>query len=260
MSDLYFVRREEDWIRHGDTEITVSSYIGEPYGPEKLQTDDPADPWWSTSGTSQIDVDFNATREVGVIALIMNNADDDRDITISNGITGTIKGKRENNTSGISGGYPRDVALIVSPAASVTGFRINISANSVDWAVGRLVAGKLRSVENFLESGFQDGYTRGMVVDEGIPEHSNAIIYDVGVDTWKIEGNLLILKSAYADFHNWWAATFQGVHPTLVIPDPTFVQYPPLWAYMQKGPNKSKEKAVEIPLSFVTVGRGHEVR
>lgn len=261
MKDLYFVRREEDWIRADDTELLVSSSIGLDYGPENLATDDPAQPWWTASGTATIEVDFHATREVGVIALIMNNADADRDIVISGGISATLKGKRENNTTGISGGYPRDIALIVDPPVDCTGFSIDISGNTVGWAVGRLVAGVLRSVENFVDAGFQDAYTRGQIRDEGIPEHSNSIIYDVGVDTWKLEGSLLIPKADYfEDVHPWWAATFQGVHPTLVIADPTFQMYPPMWAYMEKGPNRSKEGNFEVPLVFTTVGRGYEVR
>ena len=253
---LYYVRRDEDWIRHASTVITASGNQTD-YEPEKIQTDDPAEPFWSSATTATVTVAFGATREVGILAIIMNNAGDGEVITLGGGLSGhTLTGARELT------GFPRDIALIIEPPVNITGFTLDITTNEypvgtpLKWSIGTMVAGKRRSIENLLD-GLETRPSRSVSVDEGIDGHLNTLKYDVGVDHWEARGELLLTKSDTTALYEWHASNKYGTHPTLFVPDLTL--YPPMWGYLDLGPKKAQEGNFRIPVTFVTAGRGLEV-
>lgn len=247
MSDLYYVRYDEDWIRQGGAMTATSERVG--YEATKVVTDDPSEPWWANSGTATLTATFAGAREIGLIGLIMTNADDAEVITVG-GLTGvTLVGKREQS------GYPRDLAFIVDPPQSVSSFTLSITGNSNHWSIGSLVAGIRRSI-----SGFQDPMeifpTRPAIVDPGIPEHGHDIRYDVGVDQLKIADSPILTYADYFALQELNSAQRYGFNPALFYFDSRF---PPIFARLLMERATTKEGHYIVPITLQGVSRGLEV-
>lgn len=245
---LYFVRPDEDWVRTA-TITATSEQVG--YEAVNAKSDDPSEPWWANSGTATLTVTLaGGPREIGVVALIMTNADDGISITLGGGLTGSLTGIREIS------GYPRDIFLMFMPPVNVSAFTLAISGNTNKWSVGRVVAGKLRSVRNFLD-GVMSLPVRGMEIDDGVPAFGHDIRYDVGVEHWKVEGDVLPETADYQELVDWYSSTRLGFLPSLVIPDPN--RLPPMFARINMADRLTEEGHHKIRMTYVTVGRGIEV-
>lgn len=249
---LYFVRPDENWVAQGSIFATSEQEGYEAIFAKSLKPDHP---WWANSNTATLTSNFGfGTFEVGVVALINNNADDAKAITVS-GVTGitTLIAARE------ASGYPKDIAQIVDPAALAGGVQVSIAGNANKWSVGQLVAGKLRSIHNFLDTSSPNTEVwRGQEVDPGIPTYGSDDRYDVGVEHGKVEGEILCETTAdFIELHDWYSSTRMGFYPTLIIFD--LNRYPPMFARMGMGKRTMKEGMISVPVVFVTMGRGLEV-
>ena len=249
-TDLYHVRPNEDWVAEAGAVLSATSEQTD-YEAANAASDHPAEPWWADSDTATLTVTLAGAREIGVLALIATNAGDGKTITVGGGLSGTLTGVREIS------GYPRDLMLIFDPAVTASSFTLAITSNTTKWSIGRVVAGKLRSVENLLMDGFNVLPWRSQIIDPGIPDYTDDIIYDVGVEHLKIAGNVLVNQDDYDDLQDWYSSTKMGVLPTLAILDAN--RYPPMFARMKKDQADSVEGNFRVPLTFTTIGRGIEV-
>jgi len=247
---IYFVRYDEDWITQGAVLTANSERTG--YEAPNVATDDPSEPWWANSGTATLTATFSSPgREIGLIGIIMNNADDARTITIGGvtGVTGVV-GEREES------GYPRDLAIFVDPPQTVMSLTISISGNTNDFAIGRVVAGIRREITGFLD-GMTVSPTRPQISDPGVPEYGHDIRYDVSVEQWKIEGRFLMDFADYGAMHEFNSGALYGFHPQFVVYDDE--HFPPVFARVLVGPAVTKEGHMDVPLTLQTVSRGLEV-
>jgi hypothetical protein len=240
--DLYFVRSDEDWARTA-TFTATSSQTG--YAASKAGTDLPDEPWWADS--------TSATKEVGLIALIMTNADAAKVITIAGGITGspTLTGAR------YASGYPKDLVYIVDPAQNLTAVTFAITANTNKWSIGRVVIGKRRSITamNFLD-GFKPEPMRLQYSDEN--DFGHDLRYDLGAERWAMKGDVILTQANQPTIDEWWSSTRGGFYPTTIVPDSTL--YPPFFVRMTMGlPREHDNKHLKTSLSFAELSKGLEV-
>ncbi len=255
MAGLYIVRPDEDWVR-SSTLTATSEQTG--YEATKAATDDPSAPWIANSTSATLTVTFGATREVGLIALVMTNADAAKTITIAGGITGspTLTGAREGSN------YPKDLVYIVDPPQNLTAVTLAISSNTNKWSIGRVVIGKRRTLgRTFTVGAYSPGRARIQYTDENAFGHD--IRYDMGVERATIKGSLSLYHSGdLATFQDAYSATKHGYLPALVVPNVNYTtRYPPLFCrfpasleYDYYAPNMAK-----VDLSLVEVAKGIEV-
>jgi hypothetical protein len=247
--DLYFVQPDEDWARTA-TITATSEQTG--YAATKAGTDDPSEPWWANSGTATLTVTLSGSKEVGLIALIMTNADTGKVITIAGGITGspTLTGARYPS------GFPKDLVAIIDPPQTLTAVTFAISGNANKWAIGRVVVGKRRTLAgNFLD-GFTPEPARLQYSDEN--DFGHDIRYDLGVERWMLKGDVVQSVTNQATLDAWWSATRGGFYPTTVVPDSS--QYPPFFVRMARQlPRKHDHKHLRTALSFTELSKGLEV-
>ena len=101
------------------------------------------------------------------------------------------------------------------------------------------------------------------------PDFRHDIRYDLGVEGWLIEGDLICPRwdinespsqSAQAQFDAWWSGTKAGFYGTLIIPEPDV--YPPFWVRMSMSAPRTHSHAPDITtmrLTFTPLSRGLEV-
>ena len=256
ITPLYFVRPDEDYVR---TATMSASSEQEGYEAAKAKTDNPDEPWWADSTTAGLTATFaEGGNPLGVVAVIMNNADDGAEISITAGtdLIGPLIAARE------ASGYPKDVAVLADPVNSIitaNAVTVQVSGVTSRWSVGRLVAGKVRTIHNFLDSASPSTQPwRGQEIDQGIPTYGSDIRYDTGVEHLVVEGTIMCeTDEDVQELHDWYASTRMGFYPTLVIFHDN--RYPPIWARMQVGKRVMKEGHVNVPVTFVTMGRGIEI-
>ena len=257
---LIYVPRAQDWT----TSATLSATSAETgYEATKAATDDPSEPWWATSGTATLTVTLGATRSVDCVALIMTNADDLGVITIG-GLSG---GSRQLLGAREASDYPRDLVLLLDTPETATAITIAMTGNSNNFAIGRVVVGLTEQLpENLLlgvaVSPFRQQY------NDAYPDFRHDIRYDIGVEGWLVEGEVLSapqtasespLERAQQQLDDWWSGTRAGFYPTLVVIEPDI--YPPVWARMTMDLPRTHREAPEITrtrLRFEPLSRGLE--
>jgi hypothetical protein len=251
VSGLLYVRPDEDWARTA-TITASSSQTG--YPATNAGTDDPSAPWWGSSGTETLTVTLSGSKEVGMIGLVMTNADEAKVITIAGGITGspTLIGAREGS------GYPKDLVYVVDPPQTLTAVTFAISGNTNKWSVGRVVVGKRRALgRNFYIGAYTPASQRLQYSDEN--DFGHDIRYDLGVERRRVSGSLRLVQSTdLTDLDAWWSATKGGYLPTLIRYD---ANYPPMFAHFQSeiARDYTSPHIAKVNLSFTDVCKGLEV-
>lgn len=252
---LYLCYPTEDWTRTA-TITATSEQTG--YPATNAGTDDPSKPWWADSTTATLTVTLSGTKEVGIIALVMTNADDGKVITIAGGITGspTLTGARDES------GYPRDLVLVVDPPQNLTAVTFAISANTNKWSIGRVVIGKRRALSRTFPVGaYTPGNRRPQYTDEN--DFGHDIRYDLGVERRSVKGDLrLVHATDLVTLEDWWSTTKGGYLPTLIVPNVHHLtRYPPMFARFAQAiafdyyaPNLAT-----VSLDLVEVSKGAEV-
>jgi hypothetical protein len=248
--DLYLTYPSEDWARTATFSAT-SEQVG--YEAAKAKSEDPSEPWWANSGSGTLTATLSGSKEVGLIALIMTNADAGKVITIAGGITGspTLTGVR------YASGFPKDLVYIVEPAQTLSSVTFAISGNTNKWSIGRVVIGKRRSLTNvnFLD-GFAPSPSRMQYSDEN--DFGHDIRYDLGVEQWGLDGELYMTVPNSATILDWWSSTRGGFYPTLIAPDSTL--YPPFFVRMPKTlPRKHDNRNLRMTLKLTELSKGLEV-
>jgi hypothetical protein len=249
---FYFVRPDEDWVRTA-TITATSEQTG--YEATKAGTDDPSSPWWANSGSATLTVTLSGSKEVGLIALIMTNADDAKTITIAGGITGspTLTGARW------ASGFPKDLVYLVDPPQTLSAVTFAISGNTNKWSIGRVVIGKARTLSrNFVVNDFTPSPSRLQYSDEN--DFGHDIRYDLGVERWTVDGTMrLYYPGDLATLDAWWSATKGGYLPTLISVNSA--RFPPMFVRMTKELPRKDVSAnfAEVGVSFTEVSKGLEV-
>jgi len=249
---LSFVMPTEDWAKTA-TITATSEQTG--YEATKAGTDDPSEPWWANSGTATLTVTLSGSKEVGLIALVMTNADAGKTITIAGGITGspTLTGARWDS------GFPKDLVYIVDPPQTLSAVTFAISGNTNKWSVGKVVVGKRRQLDrNFLVNAFTPAPERMQYSDEN--DFGHDIRYDLGVERWKITGSTrLYYGGDLSTLDAWWSATKGGYLPTLISINSA--RFPPMFVRMTKDLPRKDVSAnfADVNLTFTEVSKGLEV-
>jgi len=257
---LIYVPRSQDWT--ASATLTATSEV-DGYEATMAGTDDPSEPWWATSGTATLTVTLGATRSVDTIALIMTTADDGKVITIG-GLSGgsqTLVGAREASD------HPRDLVLLLDSPQTASAITIAISGNSTNFAIGRVVVGLSEQLPENLLLGVSVTPFRQQYND-AYPDFRHDLRYDIGVEGWLIEGEILSApqsaiespaQRAQQQLDDWWSSTRAGFYPTLVVIEPDI--YPPVWARMTMDLPRVHSDAPEITrtrLRFEPLSRGLE--
>lgn len=207
---MRYVRPDENWMRSASSITASSAQTG--YAATKAANDDPAWPWWASSGSATLTIDLGAPREVGIIALVHNNGDDLRTITVGGDISTTLQALRQGN------GYPRNVAYVPTTPITAQNLTIAIAGNSLNWAIGEVIIGKLRSLSSSFRIG-ADIDVRRQVIRDVDDQYQHELRSDLGTETWRMAGRLLQSDSDFPDLMTWWQSTRGGVYPSLVLPD-----------------------------------------
>ena len=212
MSYWRYVRPDENWSRVASWTASTEQ-LG--YEAENVANDNPALPWWSSSGTSTLTVALSSPAvSVGIIALIHNNGDDGKTITISGDISTTL-------TAAMSlSDYPKNLAHIPTVPVNAQDLTFAISGNSLDWAIGELVIGPLRGFTDSLLVDPTPTFkkTRHTIKDMD-EDHEHEIRTDLGSEIWTATGRIYKDDAEYPDFLEWWEASKGGTIPTLIVPD-----------------------------------------
>lgn len=206
---LRYVRPDEEWSRLG-TMSGSSEVVG--FEATRANKGDPSWGWWAGSGSASLTSTFAGAGEVGIVALIHTNADDGNVITVSGAVAGTVPGARS------LAGYPRNVALFPTPASggAVT---VAIGGNSINWAIGQLVAGKLREFPLPTMKPGQRTRSRAVIGDISDDGTDHEIRIDLGTESWSMSGRLYEDDPALDEFQAMWEATKAGVIPILIVPN-----------------------------------------
>lgn len=207
---MRYVRPDENWMRSASSITATSAQTG--YAATKVANQDPAWPWWASSGSATLTIDLGTSRSVGIIALIHNNGDDLRTITIGGDISTTIAASTQVN------GYPRNVAYIPASPVTAQNLTIAIASNSLDWAIGEVVIGSLRSLPSSFKIGAEVETSRQVIRDVD-DQYRHEFRSDLGAELWRMSGRLQLSDSDLSDLLDWWQSTRGGVLPTLVLPD-----------------------------------------
>jgi hypothetical protein len=252
---LSIVRSDEDWTRTATLTATTSA---SGYPASNAATDDPSLPWKATSGTATLTVTLSGTKEVGMLGLVMTNADAAKTITIAGGITGspTMTGTRDAN------GAPVDLYFIVDPPQNLTAVTFAISGNSVNWSVGRVVVGKRRTLgRTFHVGAYTPSRMRPQYSDEN--DFGHEIRYDLGIQRNGVKGKLRLNHATDLEtLDNWWIASRGGFYPTFLVPNANVAtRYPPMFARFASKIefNYGAPNMAEVSLDLTEVSRGLEV-
>jgi hypothetical protein len=255
MAGLYYCRPTEDWVRTATLSAT-SAQTG--YAASQAATDDPSEPWWADSTSATLTVTLSGTKEVGIIALVMTNADAGNVITIAGGITGspTLTGARYPSN------YPKDLVYIVDPPQNLTAVTFAISGNSSKWSIGRVIIGKRRSLDRTFHVGtYTPTMDRPQASD--VNELDHEVRYDFGAEFHGVTGEMRLVHSTdLADLDDWWSATKAGFLPTLVVPNVNHItRYPPLFTRfaMERANDYHAPNMATVSLTFREVAKGLEV-
>jgi len=234
-----YLLRSQDWIRTA-TLAATSERTGYPV--ENVATDEPSEPWGGASGTEEITITFGGPREVGVIALIMNTADDGRPIAIGGfgSPAPTLVGRRS------ASGYPMDIAVVLDTPQTVSSLTIGIAGNSVPWSIGRIVVMPATALDqSFLLEGFTLTPSRPQESDENHVGHD--LRYDYGIERWRADGVLLLETVAQREtIDEWWQSTRGGFYPTLIVVGDDIG--PPIWGRLQM----TLPRTLDVPAGVVT--------
>lgn len=243
-----YVRPDENWIR---TITPTASSAQTGYPATNVKNDDSASPWWASSGTATLTVPLGAAREVGIICLVHNNGDDARTITIGGDISTTISAARQANS------YPENVAYIPGAPATATNLTIAISGNSLSWAIGEVVIGKLRTLPSSLLLDPMPSFKKKRnVINDSDEDHDHIIRTDLGSELWACSGRFYHTESGADEFIAWWETTKGGVIPTLIVPDdmtgePRLVRMDVEMDYGRLGDDQNW-----VPVKFTECSRG----
>lgn len=208
---MKFVRPDENWIRSASSITATSAATG--YAASRVADDNVADRmWWATSGTATLTVNLGSNREVGTIALIHNNGDDLRTITIGGDISTTLSASRQVN------GYPKNIAYLPGSPATAQNLTIAIANNTLNWAIGELVIGKVRELTSSYLIG-ADFVPRRLVIPDIDDDYEHEIRTDLGAEVWSASGAIYQNDSDFPELLEWWQSTKGGTLPSLVFPD-----------------------------------------
>lgn len=258
---LRYVPRWQDWTTSASMSAT-SEQTG--YEAAFAKTDDPSEPWWANSTSATLTIALGATRSIDCVALIMNNADDGRPITIG-GLSGgsrLVPGDRARS------GYPRDVMVLLDTPETASSITVAISGNTNKFSIGRVVVGLTEQLPENLLLGVTVTPFRQQYSDE-YPDFRHDLRYDIGVEGWTVEGDIISDNTSVSQspedspqrqLDDWWSGTLAGYYPTLIIPEPDV--YPPMWMRMTMSLPRSHSDAPEITrgrLTFTPMSRGIEV-
>lgn len=207
-----YVRPDENWAAVGAWTASTSQTN---YAPTNVINNDPTKPWWSTSGTSSLHVELTSPAvDVDIIAFIHNNGDAGEAIVISGDLTGSVTCARQGS------GYPKNVAHYPVAGATAQSLTFTITGNSVNWAVGEMVIGTLRSFSDSLLVEPVPVFDRIRHVIKDIDEdYEHEIRTDLGSERWRARGRMYHDDAALDDFVAWWESTKGGSLPTLIVPD-----------------------------------------
>lgn len=248
MADLQFISRDTDRVPAA-TLTASSTQAGS--APANAATDDPTLAWTANSGTATLTVTLNGSQSVGAVGLVATNADDGKVITIAGGITGTPTLTADRTPSGGA----VDLVYLVDPPQTLSAVTFAITGNSTNWSVGRVLVGGVGSIPNYLD-GFTPTPRRPQYSDEN--DFGHDIRYDLGVELWTLEGDVILTRAQQATLDAWWRSTKAGFYPTTVIPDATL--YPPFLVRMAMSlPRKHDNKYLRTSLKFTQVCNGLEV-
>lgn len=246
-----YVRPDENWIRSvALTGLTASSeQVG--YEVEHLADDNPAWQWWSSSTTANFAADLLTPREIGIIALIMNNADAGTVISVTGDVTTSITAARQANA------YPKNVAHIPVTAFTGQNFTFSVTGTTADWAVGEVVIGKLREWPDSLLIDPLPTFDRIRQVIRDVDEdYEHELRTDLGSEMWIARGRIYRDEPDFAEFLEWWETTKGGSIPTLIVPDdhaqePRLVRMDVGFTHERQGSDKNW-----IAVTFTECGRG----
>lgn len=238
-----YVRPDENWSRFATISAT-SELTG--YEAVNLKNGDPSFPWWGATGSETVTVTLAGASEIGIVALIHSNTDSGHNITIGGAVATTIVGARG------AGGYPRNVAYLPAPTtgSSVT---LAIAGNSIPWAIGEVVVGKLREFSWPFDRGASREIKRAVVIDTD-DTFDHEIRYDNESQRWSAKGRLLADKAQTDEFEALWESTKGGTLPMLLIPND--VDDRPRLCHMDASFTYTNEGHSVINFSFVECARG----
>lgn len=206
-----YVRPDENWVRTA-TLTATSADVG--YEAPKAGDDDPARPWWATSGTATLTLTLTGVKAIGIVSLVQPTIDAGRAITITGtGGTGFVGASAGDVRLS---GYPRNVAY--EPAAGITSSAVTIAVagNTQNIAIGEVVIGAVRTFGFPIEPGRGRRQIVRDVIDDNADNTTHTIRYDVGSQWWSLTTEVHANDAAFAELEDWYDATRFGVLPTLV--------------------------------------------
>jgi len=238
MADLAYIPRASDWAAVA-TYSATSTQSGS--AAANAGTDDPSEKWIADSGTATLTVTLGASRSVNRIGLIGTNADVGKVITVAGGVTGSP-------TLTATG---RDLVLTLDPAQTLTSVTFAIVGNSANWSVGRALVGSATTLPNFLD-GFTATPFRPQYTD--INDFGHDERYDLGVELWKLHGELVLTAANQALLDALWRSTLAGFYPITLMVD---TEYPPFFVRLPSElPRKHDNKIRRVSLDLQTLSPG----